>query len=189
MTLQRLDAEALRDSLIHVAGQLNEENRGGKPDGVNARKDGLITVPSGTNGWRRSVYVLQRRTQIPTLLTTFDLPRMEPNCVKRPESTVAPQALHLLNDGTVNQLAGYFAKRLIEESKDTSAQLTHAYWLALSRAPTNEELKLDRSTLEQLNAQWKKELGDKGAVEAIHEKALTNYCRALLNSSEFQYVD
>ena len=189
MNLQRLDAEALRDSLIHVAGQLNEKSRGGKPDGINARKDGLITVPRGPNGWRRSIYVLQRRTQIPTLLTTFDLPRMEPNCVKRPESTVAPQALHLLNDATVNQLAGHFSRRLIRETKDTSAQLTRAYWLALSRAPTNEELQSDRSTLEQLSAQWKKELGKKGTVEAIHEKALTNYCRALLNSSEFLYID
>jgi hypothetical protein len=114
---------------------------------------------------------------------------MEPNCVKRPESTVAPQALHLLNDATVNQLAGHFARRLTRETKDTSAQLTRAYWLALSRAPTNEELQSDRSTLEQLSSQWKKELGKKGTVEAIHEKALTNYCRALLNSSEFQYVD
>ena len=133
--------------------------------------------------------MLQRRTQIPTLLTTFDLPRMEPNCVKRPESTVAPQALHLLNDATVNQLAGYFAKRLIKESKDASAQLTRAYWLAFTRAPTDEELQLDRSTLDLLNVQWKMELGDKATVETIHEKSLTNYCRALLNSSEFQYVD
>jgi len=189
MTLQRLDAESLRDSLIHVAGQLNEKNRGGKPDGINARKDGLITVPRGTDGWRRSIYVLQRRTQIPTLLTTFDLPRMEPNCVTRPESTVAPQALHLLNDATVNQLAAHFAKRLIKESKDASAQLTRAYWLAFTRAPTDEELQLDRSTLDLLNVQWKMELGDKATVETIHEKSLTNYCRALLNSSEFQYVD
>ena len=189
MPLHKLDAEALRDSILFVAGQLDEKNRGGKPDGIKSHKDGLVSIPRGTNGWRRSIYVQQRRTEMPTFLTTFDLPRMEPNCIERPQSTVAPQALHLLNDATVHEIAGHFATRLVKEAADEKVQLTRAHWLAFSRAPTKEEMKFANTALRQLKAKWKTELGDKATDEAVHKNALTNYCRALLNASEFQYVD
>jgi cytochrome c553 len=189
MPLHKLDAEALRDSILFVAGQLNEKNRGGKPDGIKSHKDGLVSIPRGTNGWRRSIYVQQRRTEMPTFLTTFDLPRMEPNCIERPQSTVAPQALHLLNDATVHEIAGHFAARIIKEAADETTQLTRAHWLAFSRAPTKDEMQFANTALRQLKAKWKTELGDKATDEAVHKNALTNYCRALLNASEFQYVD
>jgi cytochrome c553 len=189
MPLHKLDAEALRDSILFVAGQLNEKNRGGKPDGIKSHKDGLVSIPRGPDGWRRSIYVQQRRTEMPTFLTTFDLPRMEPNCIERPQSTVAPQALHLLNDATVHEIAGHFAARLVKEAANEKAQLTRAHWLAFSRAPTKEEIKFANEALQQLKAKWKTELGDKATDEAVHKNALTNFCRALLNASEFQYVD
>jgi cytochrome c553 len=189
MPLHKLDAEALRDSILFVAGQLNEKNRGGKPDGIKSHKDGLVSIPRGPDGWRRSIYVQQRRTEMPTFLTTFDLPRMEPNCIERPQSTVAPQALHLLNDATVHEIAGHFAARLVKEAANEKAQLTRAHWLAFSRASTKEEIKFANEALQQLKAKWKTELGDKATDEAVHKNALTNFCRALLNASEFQYVD
>ncbi len=189
MPLTKLDAEALRDAFLFVAGQLIEKNRGGKPDGIKGRADGLVSIPRGANGWRRSVYVQQRRTEMPTFLTTFDLPRMEPNCIERPQSTVAPQALHLLNDATVHEIAGHFAERVMKEAADETAQLTRAHWLAFSRAPSKAELQLTTAALHQLKAKWKTDLGDKATPEAAHQKALTNICRALLNASEFQYVD
>ena len=189
MPLHKLDAEALRDSLIFVAGQLDEKNPGGKPDGIKSHKDGLVSIPRGPGGWRRSLYVQQRRTQIPTFLTTFDLPRMEPNCIERPQSTVAPQALHLLNDATVHEIAGHFAERLIKEAADADAQLTRAHWLAFSRTPTREEMKIANEAMQQLKGKWKTELGDKAKDEVVHKNALTNFCRALFNASEFQYVD
>jgi len=187
--LTKLDAEALRDAFLFVARQLNEKNRGGKPDGIKGRADGLVSIPRGANGWRRSVYVQQRRTEMPTFLTTFDLPRMEPNCIERPQSTVAPQALHLLNDATVHEIAGHFAERVMKEAADETAQLTRAHWLAFSRAPSKAELQLTTSALHQLKANWKTDLGDKAKPDVLHQKALTNICRALMNASEFQYVD
>ena len=189
MPLTKLDAEALRDAFLFVAGQLDEKNRGGKPDGIKNRADGLVSIPRGANGWRRSIYVQQRRTEMPTFLTTFDLPRMEPNCIERPQSTVAPQALHLLNDATVHEIAGHFAERVMNEAADETAQLTRAHWLAFSRAPSKAELQLTTSALHQLKANWKTDLGDKAKPDVLHQKALTNICRALMNASEFQYVD
>src|SRR5262249_28719347 len=73
MPLRRLEAEMLRDSLLAVCGRLD-----GRPfgpcDKVAARPDGLVTASAGAQGWRRSIYVLQRRTEVPTILADFDLP-------------------------------------------------------------------------------------------------------------------
>jgi len=189
MPLTKLDAEALRDAFLFVAGQLDEKNRGGKPDGIKSRADGLVSIPRGAIGWRRSIYVQQRRTEMPTFLTTFDLPRMEPNCIERSQSTVAPQALHLLNDATVHKIARHFAERVLKEAGDETAQLTRAHWLAFSRAPSEDELKLAADTMAKLKKLWTKALDDKARPEVVHKNALTNFCRALLNASEFQYVD
>ena len=189
MPLTKLDAEALRDAFLFVAGQLDEKNRGGKPDGIKSRADGLVSIPRGAIGWRRSIYVQQRRTEMPTFLTTFDLPRMEPNCIERSQSTVAPQALHLLTDATVHKIARHFAERVLKEAGDETAQLTRAHWLAFSRAPSEDELKLAADTMAKLKKLWTKALDDKARPEVVHKNALTNFCRALLNASEFQYVD
>ena len=95
MPLRRMEAEVLRDSLLSVAGQLNLTPFG-PADSVSVQQAGLVTSDRSAAGWRRSIYVLQRRTKIPTLLENFDFPQMGPNCTQRGESIVAPQALHLL---------------------------------------------------------------------------------------------
>src|SRR5262249_13661177 len=71
MPLRRMEAEVLNDSLLLVSGRL-DETRFGPPDPVEVRKDGLVTPIAGPRGWRRSIYVLQRRSQMPTLLENFD---------------------------------------------------------------------------------------------------------------------
>ena len=91
MPLRRMEAEVLRDTLLFVSGQLSETPYG-PADPVDARSDGLVTSQPSTKGWRRSIYVMQRRTQIATLLESFDYPQMGPNCLQRGESLVAPQS-------------------------------------------------------------------------------------------------
>src|SRR5262249_14172917 len=110
MPMVRLDAEALYDTHLLVAGRLSEA-RFGPPDAVQARADGLVTPASVGGGWRRMIYVRQARKQVPTHLELFDYPQMSPNCLERRDSTVAPQALHLLNNGMVRRLAEGFAER------------------------------------------------------------------------------
>ena len=189
MPLRRLDAEALRDSLIYVAGQLDEQSRGGSPDVIEDNEDGLVSIPRAEKGWRRSVYALQRRTKIPTFLSTFDLPRMDPNCVERPESTVALQALHLLNDGIVNQLAGHFAQRLMSEAADAASRVRLAYMLAFSRMPADAEMQDVLGLLEKLKGHWQQSSRENIDPVELQEKAFANLCRVLFNVSEFQYVD
>ena len=191
MPLVRLDAEALYDTLLLVAGRL-DESRFGPADAVQTRPDGLVTPIGTASGWRRIIYVAQTRKQIPTHLENFDYPQMNPNCVERRDSTVAPQALHLFNNGLVHQLAEQFARRVsLEAGTDPSKRIEWIYLISLSRPPTDVEKKLGLEALEKLTDQWDKDVeGDRKLDrEAACSKALTTFCHAVMNSAAFLYVD
>lgn len=191
MPLVRLDAEALYDSLLLIAGRL-DETRYGPADTVQLRPDGLVTPNGSAKGWRRLIYVQQTRKQLPTHLENFDYPQMNPNCVERRDSTVAPQALHLMNNAMVNQLAESFAQRVSREAgNDPAAQIEKIYWIALSRPPTETEKKVGIEALRQLTKQWAKQppVAGKPDSDKAKLKGLTNVCHALMNSASFLFVD
>jgi hypothetical protein len=197
MPLRRLEAEPLRDSLLAASGEL-DVTAFGKPDSVTVRNDGLVTADRNETGWRRTVYVQQRRKELPSILETFDLPQMSPNCVTRPNSMVASQALHLLNNGMVRELAMQFAQRIeTQAGQDRYRQIEQVYQDALSRKPTAEETQLALETLSQLTAEWElrraaeeKTLKDDGTQSPSAEtQALANFCHVMMNSAEFLFVD
>jgi hypothetical protein len=185
MPLVRLDAEALYDTLLFVSGRL-DGTMFGPGDAVQVRPDGLATPAGTAKGWRRLVYVRQQRKQIPTHLENFDFPQMNPNCVERRPSTVAPQALYLLNNGMIQQLAEAFAGRVRREAgTEPARQVECVYRLALGRPPNDEERRLGLEALTRLTEQW----AAKAGRDAAGRQALTTYCHALLNSAAFLYVD
>ena len=184
MPLKRLDAEALRDSLLFVSGQL-DHSAGGPPDTISVNGDGLVSVkPTPAGQWRRSVYLQYRRTEIPSMMATFDYPVMGPNCVSRSTSTVSPQSLMLMNDDHVRHLAGKFALRIQESMREpgdmnNSAVVRAVYQTAFSREPSEDELLLGESALSQLTNAW----------NGNPKSALETYCHTILNSAAFIYVD
>ncbi|HIN95492.1 MAG TPA: DUF1553 domain-containing protein [Planctomycetes bacterium] len=187
MPLKRLDAEMLRDALLSVSDRLRLISFG-PADPVEARSDGLVVSQPSQGSWRRSVYVIQRRTQPLTILDTFDRPQMNPNCVERMNSTVAPQALHLLNNKMIHDLSVAFAERVQSEAGDNpQAQIKRAYLIALSRSPNEAELDLSLRYLEKLTSQWKQSEPDK-ATQAP-QRALENFCHAVINLAAFIYID
>ncbi len=191
MPLVRLDAEALYDTLLLTAGRL-DETPFGPADNVKVRADGLITPVGTERGWRRLIYVRQTRKQLPTHLENFDFPQMNPNCVERRDSIVAPQALQMMNTGMVQDLAEKFAQRVIHKAgTDAAKQLEQVYWIALSRPPTDEEKQVGLDALGKLLDQWTKQLADSGKPdkEAATLRVLTTYCHAIMNSAGFLYVD
>jgi mono/diheme cytochrome c family protein len=191
MPLVRLDAEALYDTLLLIAGRL-DERRFGPSDPVQARPDGLVTPVPTDRGWRRLLYVRQARKQLPTHLENFDYPQMNPNCLERRESTVAPQALHLMNNGMVRQLAEQFARRVSDEvGTDPARQVERAYWIALSGPPGAEEKALSLEALKELTDTWSEHLAAAGKPDrdAAGLRALAAFCQALMNSAGFLYVD
>lgn len=191
MPLTRLDAEALYDSLLLVSGRL-DERRFGPADAVQVRGDGLVTPNSSSQGWRRLIYVQQTRKQLPTHLENFDYPQMNPNCIERRDSTVAPQALHLMNNAMVGQLAESFAKRVGQEAGNSpTAQVEKMYWIAISRPPTEGEKGLAVKAIEELTAQWQKhlEIAGKPNPDEARLKGLAQVCHAMMNSASFLFVD
>jgi cytochrome c553 len=183
MPLVRLDAEALYDTLLLVAGRL-DETKFGPPDAVRARPDGLVTPAGTARGWRRLIYVQQLRKQLATHLENFDYPQMNPNCLERQDSTVAPQALHLMNNGMVHQLAEDFARRVSHEAgTDPARHVERVYLIALGRLPGEEEKKTGMDALQKLAGLWSRH------GEAAGFKALATYCHAIMNSAGFLYVD
>ena len=178
MPLRRMEAEVLNDTLVYVAGRM-DETRYGIPEPVLVRDDGLVTPIDTGKGWRRSIYIEQRRTEIPTILDNFDLPPLSPNCVERTESTVSLQALYLMNNGLVKQLADSLADRVQREAgDDPQKQVETLYWLAWSRLPSAEEGKASLETLQQLKM-----------LNTAGTRPLAKLCHTVINSASFIYID
>jgi hypothetical protein len=189
--LQRLDAEALWDACISVAGA-RDDSASGPAVPVENRRDGSIAPGRSGERWRRSIYGQQTRKEIPTLWEAFDLPVMNPNCVQRSESNVATQALHLMNDPLLRELAGRFAQRVEREAgRDRTGQIIRVFQIALARNPSAAEVQEAGQLLDSYaNSAVEKPSGP--AANKLVESgtpALATLCRLLMNSAEFLYVD
>jgi hypothetical protein len=182
---RRLTAEQLRDSLLSVSGLLSTKADGPPvwpdlpPEVLDSNPAFLDDNPEKTKGWYpspkadqycRSLFLVQKRNTRVPLLETFDLPENSISCARREVSTIAPQALTLLNSSLAADAARAFAERVKRDAgSKPSEQVRHAFELALERRPDAAE----SAACERLLA----------------ERNLTELCRALLNLNEFVYVD
>ena len=183
MRMRRLDAEELHDGLLAISGRLNAR-LGGKPDDVQVRERGYVTGKPGEGRWRRSVYIRQRRIHMMTLLETFDLPAMNPNCVTRINSTVVQQPLFLLHDKVIYNLSRKLASEIQKEAKGIEPAIRLAYRKIVNRPPSEKELAGMTESIQELERQFvaAKETGQRN-------KALAAVCHALFNSAAFLYID
>ena len=205
MPMRRLSAEEVRDTILQVAGRLSLQAYG-KPDEVTIRKDGFIASTVTKQGRRRSVFVRQRRKEMPTILETFDLPQMNPNCVARTESTVVSQPLYLWNSEMVYDVAQDFALSVaMAAGSERSAQVNEVWLRLMSRPPTDDEQLVSLEALAELEEQWheadekktddgtatKGDKGDKGDKDRPFavDPVLAAFCHTLLNSAEALFVD
>jgi len=126
-------------------------------------------------------------------LEVFYYPQMNPNCIERRDSTVAPQALYLMSNGMIQNLSEDFARRVIrdlgDESADRAKQISRIYLIAFSRFPSDEEKRIGLDALEKLSDTWAKDPSLRGRPEAVNQQALKTYCHAIMNSAGFLYVD
>ena len=213
--IRRLEAETLRDSML-VAGGLLNDRRAGPPvpvmadivgqwvigkENLNAGRPGPI-LAMNTEEFRKTIFVQWRRSRPLTVLDTFDLPKMEPNCERRNSSTVATQSLFLMNSDFIVQMAEHFAARVRREAgTNTGEQVRHAWRIAFTRNPDdaeiNDALKFLDSQTEQFAA---KKVETKPVTNRFDPKAknvkrdaaelaLSNLCQLLLSSNEFLYID
>ena len=145
----RLEAEAIRDSILAASGSLNRKMGG---PGVKPwiHPDAIATgstekwpkgVVDGPATWRRTVYVFQRRSVLVPTLETFDLPDATQSCTRRNRTTTPTQALAMLNNPFVREQSKLFAARLEREvGEDRAAQVRLGFELTIGRPPTEQEL-------------------------------------------------
>lgn len=123
--VRRLDAEPIRDSLLSVAGALETK---------------LYGPPVGVEVPRRSIYVHQRRNNLPALLTTFDAPKPFTTLGRRDITTVPAQSLTLLNDPGIVKLAGAWAQKTNNAGGTLEAKIGRMFITALGREATPTEM-------------------------------------------------
>jgi hypothetical protein len=182
MPLIRVDAEALRDSILFIAGRLDETPYG-PPQLLFMRHDGMVMTPDYSGTERRSIYLQQRRATVHSMLDLFDYPQMVPNCSQRGNTAVAPQALFLLNNTLVRKLADALAERVSQEAGDNLAeQIEKLYGLALSRPPTAEEKRIILGELEEASAAGTNQT-------AWRRRLMAQLCHTIINSAAFIHVD
>jgi len=183
-TRRRLEAEAIRDSLLHVSGELDLH----RPQGslvLSLPNTELGPTARGLGaGWEvRSVYLPLLRGSVPEELGLFDV--ADPSLVvgRREVTTVAPQALFLMNSEFVLDRAGAMAKKLLEPTElDQAQRIDLAYRTALGRLPSSEERR-EAATFLDARAQ---RIGQ--TREEVLLISWTGFSHALLGSAEFRYV-
>ncbi len=119
ISLQRLEAETLRDRMLAASGQL-DRTLFGRPTKIKEDDTGQVVV-DGTQT-RRSMYIQVRRSRPVAMLQSFDAPVMETNCESRPSSTVATQSLMLLNGQFILEQAAKLADRARNEAEPPDAE-------------------------------------------------------------------
>jgi hypothetical protein len=187
---RRLDAEALRDSLLAVSGQLSPAEGGPSiypelPEEMKKSAKNWPVSATAAERNRRSVYIAVRRNLRYPMLAMFDAPDNNETCARRYVTTTAPQALMLLNDKIVVDIARQFAQRIEREAGDDPAKLVdRAFELALARKPDAAEASSMRGFLQEQTAFHR----EKGAKDALYE-AVVDLCHSVLNLNESLFVD
>src|SRR5207237_2063166 len=117
---RRLEAEVIRDTILSVSGELDTKMFG----------PGTLDDKSK----RRSIYFTVKRSKLMPMMVIFDAPEALSGMAERPTTTIAPQALHLLNNPQVRQAARGFARRITPDSTTPLEDAVRAgYQIALAR--------------------------------------------------------
>ncbi|MEY5014936.1 MAG: hypothetical protein RIS92_1294 [Verrucomicrobiota bacterium] len=188
--VRRLDAETMRDAMLAVSGLLRQRV-GGRPvwpplpEELLRAQPGVLEALEGKDSGRRqgwftdkeedcdvrSIYLVQKRTVPIPFLQVFDVPDTAVSCARRDVTTVAPQALNLLNSDFTLRAARAMEKAWAGVGEDGEF-VRRAIRRAFGRAATGAEV--------ASGATFVRAAGSQGRVE---------YCRALLNANEFVYID
>ena len=159
--LRRLSAEGIRDSVLVASGELNT-TVGGYSVPPEREEDEL----------RRTLYLFQQRSDLPTAMQVFDAPSGIVSCARRNVSTVGLQPLYLLNSEFLTRRSQALAKAVSESSSNVDQQIDFAFLRTLSRRPDEAERSMARELV----------------VSSLSEVSLASLCHALLNLNEFVYI-
>jgi len=165
---RRLEAEIIRDAMLYVGGDLDTKMFG----------PGTLDEKSK----RRSIYFTVKRSKLMPMMVIFDAPEALSGMAERPTTTIAPQALHLLNNPQVRQTARSFAKRIAGDSTMPLEDVIRSgYLIALGRQPTREDTADGVVFIRAQMATYPE--------NTRRESAIADFCQILMCLNEFIYVD
>ena len=189
---RRMEAEAVRDSMLSVSGLLNPQMGG--PGVFPPVPNGVLTELSATavaGGWktekdpaqtnRRSVYVFVRRNLRYPMLQEFDSANTFESAHVRNNTVTPAQSLDLLNNDLMIDWARAFAGRVLGDvpTSNVERQVARAFTLAYGRDPAADELKLSVAFLDSQAA----------IAKGGWSSAFVDLCQMLLSSNEFLYIN
>ncbi len=187
--VRRLGAEAVRDTILWVSGELDIAMYGpGVPVNLhetNASRSRPRQSGPIDGGRRRSVYLELRRNYLPGLLVAFDMPNASQTFGRRNVTNVPAQSLAMLNDPFVHGQAEAWAKRVIANgAKGFEGQVETMHQRAFGRPAAPPELEWARG----LFAELAEAHGVAAADAAGHLGVWTDFCHTMLNRKELIYV-
>lgn len=165
---RRLEAEAIRDSMLAVSGQLDTRMYGPGTLDQNMR--------------RRSVYFFIKRSKLIPMMMLFDWPEHLVSIGRRSSTTIAPQALMFLNSPQGRKYSEAFATRL--RSASVAEAVASAYREAYAREPTSDETRDCTAFVKQQETVYQQQ-----KIKNPRRAALTDLCQVLMSASEFIYVE
>lgn len=194
---RRLDAEAIRDSVLAVSGRLNRRMYGPGfcppiPKEILDSQRGYAATWRPSDDYeacRRSVYIYVKRSLAYPIFERLDVCDSSLSAASRNTTTTAVQALVLFNSDFIVEQSKYFADRLLRETTDNRAAVRRAYCLALCRLPTDAE---EEAMLQYWNRETdaiarNKEVSTASAEDS-RSQALARLCRVIFNLNEFVYT-
>ena len=203
----RLDAEAIRDAMLSISGELDLLRPGGHPFpplykwGFTQATPFKSIYPSTTH---RTVYLMTGRSQRHPFLSLFDGADTNASIGQRTSATVPLQALYLMNSPEMGQHAAAFAHRLIGLTSDREQRIREAFELVYCREPLEGELARAVHYVDDYEAKLAKhdppfdatkphtpeeKAQNQAAADARELAAWTSYAQILLMTNEFFYVD
>ncbi len=186
---RRLEAESIRDAMLVVSGKLDTDPAKGSVvlsvgNGIIGRN--LKTDKFGEDDTKRSVYLPIVRGYVPEILKVFDFP--EPSMIygSRDVTTVATQALYMMNSDFVTAQADAFAQRLLDDDDlHDEARIDRAWQIAFARQPSDSE----RNEALAFVAQTSQSFESSESESTRQKKAWTGLAQSLFASAEFRYVE
>jgi hypothetical protein len=190
----RIEAEVIRDSMLAVAGRLNLKSggEGSMPPLPNELVGTLLkgqwrTSEDDADHWRRSIYVFARRNLRYPIFESFDRPDAGASCPKRDLSTTAIQSLQMLNSELSMECSKQLQHRILEDTSNLTSRnalknsvaveelIDRLFRVTLARRPTASETEMLAAFI--------------GSDPAHRDHHLLAACLAIMNTSEFIYVD
>ena len=181
---RRLEVEEIRDALLTMDGSLDLTMGGTLQSGFGTdtenSNDRLSLKPETVH--RRMVYLPLRRSNLPTLLNLFDFGDATTSMGKRTHTNVAPQALFMMNSEFVAERARNLATWLGKEESESAKRVDRVFLITLNRMPEPEEREAALAYMGDFTGRF-------GGPQASGLDAWGSFCRILMGSNDFMYVD